>query len=213
MKFGKKVIFLCLLISVGFFTTSYSQLSKKEKKALKKEKKKMSPAEFKSLKDKSEQLEEENANLKEQVSELKSRLNKKDERISELESELDNLNNQLKQAKGSSSGNNEPTSNKSKPDRSYPQGVVFKVQIGAFRNSELKKYLDHSTETLQTDKTKDGLTAFTLGTFKDYWEADHFKKYLREMGVKDAWIVPYKNGKRVPLKEVLENAVRRKQSN
>ena len=45
---------------------------------------------------------------------------------------------------------------------------------------------------------------YTLGEFRDYWEADKFKKYLREMGVKDAWIVPYKDGKRVPIKDVLE---------
>jgi len=32
-------------------------------------------------------------------------------------------------------------------------------------------------------------------------EADNFKDYLREMGVKDAWVVCYKNGKRVALKD------------
>jgi hypothetical protein len=27
------------------------------------------------------------------------------------------------------------------------------------------------------------------------------------MGVKDAWIVPYKDGKRVPIKDVLEGVI------
>jgi hypothetical protein len=47
----------------------------------------------------------------------------------------------------------------------------------------------------------------TLGNFRDYWEADKFKKYLRDMGVKDAWIVPFKDGQRVDIKEVLEGVV------
>jgi hypothetical protein len=40
--------------------------------------------------------------------------------------------------------------------------------------------------------------------FTDYWEADTFKKYMREMGVSDAWIISYRDGVRVPIKEVLE---------
>ena len=46
---------------------------------------------------------------------------------------------------------------------------------------------------------------YTLGIFRDYPEADNFKKYMREMGVSDAWIVSYNDGVRVPLKEVLDN--------
>ena len=38
-------------------------------------------------------------------------------------------------------------------------------------------------------------------------QADTFKKYLREMGVKGAWIVAYKDGKRVPIKDVLEGVI------
>ena len=48
---------------------------------------------------------------------------------------------------------------------------------------------------------------FTIGVFRDYWEADKFKKYMREMGVKDAWIVPFKDGVRVEIKDVLEGVV------
>ena len=47
----------------------------------------------------------------------------------------------------------------------------------------------------------------TIGIFRDYWEADTFKKYLREMGVKDAWIVPFKDNVRVEIKDVLEGVV------
>ena len=52
----------------------------------------------------------------------------------------------------------------------------------------------------------------TIGVFRDYWEADTFKKYMREMGVKDAWIVPYQDGQRVEIKDVLEGVVADKPS-
>ena len=84
-------------------------------------------------------------------------------------------------------------------------GVVFKVQIGAFRNKDLSKYFDN-TENF-SGETEDGVQKITLGRFSDYWEADTFKKYLREMGVNDAWIVPYKDGVRVAMKDVLEGVI------
>ena len=45
---------------------------------------------------------------------------------------------------------------------------------------------------------------YTLGEFTDYWEADKFKQFLREMGVEGAWVVAYKDGKRQIMKEARE---------
>ena len=90
--------------------------------------------------------------------------------------------------------------------QALPEGVVFKVQIGAFRNRDLQKYLNNS-RNFTGEVDEDGVKKYTLGFFADYWEADNFKKYMRELGVNDAWIVTYKQGKRVPIKDVLENAV------
>ena len=87
-----------------------------------------------------------------------------------------------------------------------PDGVVFKVQIGAFRNKDLTKYFENN-KNFSGDVDADGTKKYTLGYFGDYWEGDRFKKYLREMGVKDAWIVPYKAGKRLNIKDVLEGIV------
>ena len=85
-------------------------------------------------------------------------------------------------------------------------GVVFKVQIGAFRNKDLSKYFENN-ENFGGETDADGVQKITLGKFRDYWESDTFKKYLREMGVNDAWIVPYKDGERVAMKDVLEGVV------
>jgi hypothetical protein len=86
------------------------------------------------------------------------------------------------------------------------QGLIYKVQIGAFKNKNLEKYLENHVN-FSGDIDDDGTKKYTLGYFSDYWEADNFKKYLREMGVRDAWIVSYKDGKRVSMKDALEGAI------
>jgi hypothetical protein len=84
-------------------------------------------------------------------------------------------------------------------------GVVFKVQVGAFKSKDLTKFAkDNENFSSETDGD---VNKYTLGVFKDYYEADAFKKYLREMGVKDAWIVSFKDGQRVPIKDVLEGII------
>jgi hypothetical protein len=85
------------------------------------------------------------------------------------------------------------------------KGVIFKVQIGSYRNKDLAKYFDKNPN-FSGDVDSDGIKRYTLGSFTDYWEADNFKKYLREMGVAEAWTVPYRDGKRVRLRDVLEGA-------
>ena len=86
------------------------------------------------------------------------------------------------------------------------KGIVFKVQLGAFQNKDLKKY--DNSPNFSAEESGD-LQKYTIGVFRDYWEADTFKKYLREMGVKDAWVVSYKDGQRVPIKDVLEGVTKK----
>jgi hypothetical protein len=88
----------------------------------------------------------------------------------------------------------------------FSKGVVFKVQVGAFKNKDLAKYFDNNPNF--GGEARDGEPQkITIGIFRDYWEADTFKKYMRDMGVKDAWIVPYRDGQRVEIKDVLEGVI------
>lgn len=87
----------------------------------------------------------------------------------------------------------------------FNKGVVFKVQIGAFRNKDLSKYFENNPNFGgEVGKDPKDPQRILIGIFRDYWEADTFKKYMREMGVHDAWIVPYRDGARVDLKSVLD---------
>ncbi|MFN9502521.1 MAG: hypothetical protein ACK57K_14450 [Chryseotalea sp.] len=126
----------------------------------------------------------------------------KDVRITELEDEIGQIRSQLSTAKA------ELAQLKAAPPvnpMDFSKGVVFKVQIGAFKNKDLSKYFDNNPNFGgEAAKGEAEPQKLTIGVFRDYWEADTFKKYMRDMGVKDAWIVPYRDGQRVEIKDVLE---------
>ena len=204
----KRLTALVVFVLVALFSfNSYAQLSKAEKKEWKKKAKTYAknPEELKTLVEDSQAMAGQVNSLKSENTQLQSRLSDKDAKISELQDDLSKLRSDLSSAKNQL---REATSSP-KPAASgggaMIDGVVFKVQIGAFRNKDLSKYFDNNENF---GGENDGDTQkITLGQFRDYWEADTFKKYLREMGVKDAWIVSYRDGTRVELKEVLENVV------
>lgn len=93
----------------------------------------------------------------------------------------------------------------------YVRGIIFKVQIGAYRKRDLNSVLEEqkSQEMFEQEQSED-INKYTLRYFRDYWKADAFKKELRAMGLKDAWIVAFQDGKRVPLKAVLKEVIKQK---
>jgi hypothetical protein len=196
------IFFLCVC-TIGA-TETYAQLTKKEAKQFKKQAKSMDPNDFKALLDENASLKSQTSSLQGQLSSLQSRIGEKDSRISELQNELSRMESEVASAKRrmQEAQENQATARSTKSE----MGVIFKVQIGAFRNKDLSKYFDNG-EMFTGESTDDGIQKFTLGSFTDYWEADTFKKYLREMGVKDAWIVPFKDGVRVEMKDVLEGVL------
>jgi hypothetical protein len=130
----------------------------------------------------------------------------KDAKIAELEDQLNQTRGQLTTVKTELAQLKEaPPVN----SMDFSKGIVFKVQVGAFKNKDLAKYFDNNPNF--GGEVKEGEPQkVTIGIFRDYWEADTFKKYMREMGVKDAWIVPYKDGQRVDIKDVLEGVIAEK---
>jgi hypothetical protein len=90
--------------------------------------------------------------------------------------------------------------------RSAKSDLVYKVQIGAFKKFDITKYFNNH-QNFSGEVDDDGTMKYTLGEFPDYWEADKFKSFLREMGVNGAWVVAYKNGKRVNMKDAREGAL------
>jgi uncharacterized small protein (DUF1192 family) len=199
-----RVLFLCLaLIFSG--TQVFAQLSKKEKKEWKKKAKEFAknPANLKTLVETKQVVETDNSALKGQVSALNNDVSNKSAKIAELEDQIAKMRSELTSTKAELAQLKEaPPIN----PMDFSKGVVFKVQIGAFKNKDLAKYFDNNPN-FGGEATDKGEQRFTIGVFRDYWEADKFKKYMRDMGVKDAWIVPFKDGQRVEIKDVLEGVV------
>ncbi len=196
-------ILLVIIFSVATIGTVDAQLSKKERKEWKKKLKKTSPEQFKRMYDENASLKQEVSSLQGQLSSIQSNLGEKDAQVAELSEQNQALEAQVAEMQAATSSREEEATEGASVDMS---GVIFKVQIGAFRNKDLTKYFNNNPN-FGGEVDEDGVQRVTLGVFRDYWEADTFKKYLREMGVNDAWIVPYKDGQRVAMKDVLEGVI------
>jgi vacuolar-type H+-ATPase subunit I/STV1 len=199
-----RVLFLCLALIFSGIQV-FAQLSKKEKKEWKKKAKEFAknPESLKVLTEEKATADGNVGTLTTQNKQLQSTISDKDAKIAELENQISRMRSEL------TSVNAELAQLKLTPvvnPMDFSKGVVFKVQVGAFKNKDLSKYFDNNPNFggEAGDKDKNDPQKITIGIFRDYWEADTFKKYMRDMGVKDAWIVPYKDGVRVEIKDVLE---------
>jgi vacuolar-type H+-ATPase subunit I/STV1 len=203
-----RVLFLCLaMIFSG--TQVFSQLSKQEKKEWKKKAKEYAKNldELKSLVESKQALETEASDLKGQLTTLTTQVSDKNAKMADLEDQISKMRTELTASKAELAQLKEAPPVVNSMD--FSKGVVFKVQIGAFKNKDLSKYFENNPN-FGGEATEKGEQRFTIGVFRDYWEADKFKKYMRDMGVKDAWIVPFKDGQRVEIKDVLEGVVAEK---
>jgi hypothetical protein len=197
------VILICLaLIFSG--SQVFAQLSKAEKKEWKKKAKQYAknPASLKEMTEAKQTADNQVTKLNGDLKQMQSTLSDKNARIAELEDQLARMRGDL------TSAQSELANLKANPvinPMDFSKGVVFKVQVGAFKNKDLSKYFDNNPNFGGEAAGKDANDPqrITIGVFRDYWEADTFKKYMRDMGVKDAWIVPYNNGVRTELKDVL----------
>lgn len=202
-----KISFIAIIMIFCMAFSVSAQLSRKEKKEMKKMAKelKRNPDQMKAMVDENESLKSSTASLNTEVENLRSQLSNKNAEISAAKAEAQEakaMAEAQRQRANELAKNVKPSSDK--PEALDESGTWFKVQVGAFENIDMSEYFKNNPN-FSGEKSEEGLQRITLGRFRDYWEADKFKKALRKMGVKEAWIVPYKEGTRVPLKEVLEN--------
>ncbi len=198
----KKLLFLFAALTFLGTGVLYAQLSKQEAKEWKRSKKAMSVEDYKNMIDQNTALQQQVNQMTAEISEAQSELQQKQEEVAILQGKVQNLEQDLAETGVIDVSSGEASTANTK----VAKGVLFKVQIGAFRNKDLSKYFG-SSDNFGGEVDGDGTQRYTLGNFTDYWQADKFKQYLREMGVKDAWIVPYKDGRRVPMKDVLEGVI------
>lgn len=191
----KAIRILSILLVLSITPAIIFAQSSADKKKLKKELKtyrKMKPMEIRNmkmnyeskLKDK-KSLDLRIKNLQRTSDSLQNLVNSNNARVSQLESQL--------LAAQAAAANAKPTSAK---------GYYYRVQLGAYKeyNIKTKSASDESFSAV----TEDSMNKLTLGLFYTLAEADQFKEDVRRMGVKDAYVVPFKDGKRITHKEAAE---------
>ena len=99
-------------------------------------------------------------------------------------------------------GNVYSASNPIPIDQKIPDGLVFRVQVGAFKapipNNTFKGLTPVNAQT-----TPNGYLRYTVGNFEKFDEATGVKNDLRKMGYSDAFVVVYYNGQRITVNEAI----------
>jgi hypothetical protein len=95
--------------------------------------------------------------------------------------------------------------NNSRPipmDAKIPDGLVFRVQIGAFKTA-LPNNAFRGLSPVNGETVGNGYIRYTAGSFTKFENASAVKNDLRNLGYSDAFVVVYYNGKRIALNEAL----------
>lgn len=87
-------------------------------------------------------------------------------------------------------------------DIPLPTGVVYKVQVGAFRQP-LPAEAFSDVAPLAGEHLADGVVRYSAGLFTTAASAADAGAKLRQRGYRDAFVVAYQDGKRVPLREAM----------
>lgn len=87
-------------------------------------------------------------------------------------------------------------------DQKRPDGISFSVQIGAFKNP-IPQDLFKGMKPIIGETTPQGVIRYTAGTFKAFNTANSVKDEIRALGYPDAFVVAFKDGKRISMSEAL----------
>ena len=83
-------------------------------------------------------------------------------------------------------------------DPPLPSGLLYKVQIGAFRNA-IRQDAFKGISPIVGESTPQGFIRYSAGEFSNFYAADAAKSRIQSIGYQDAFVVAYLNGKRVSM--------------
>lgn len=201
MRMLTRIIILLLMVSFGY-TAHAQKLTKEEKKALKAQLKKYrkNPELLRDLTEETDALREENRELQSRINQIESERSHSSSQVAQKDREIMELNNRLLDAQEALRQKNEEPPAVMTPREVEETGTHFKVQIGAYEKTYIPENLAGDDMGLESDGN---LQKVLVGKFSDYQAAKELKKYIRNIGIKDAFIVAYRDGARVDLNEVV----------
>lgn len=177
-------------------------LSKPEKKKWKKIARnfKKNPDALKLLTEEREYYQDEAEQMRMNINHLKADLDAKDRLIADMQQEIERLGMQVTQSKETL----QTLSAENVPEEDWDEGIVFKVQIGAYSQLEVPENVKEAKN--MSLETSNDMKKIIVGAFRNYEKANQLKEFMRTMGVKDAWIVSYKDGIRVSIEKAMKEA-------
>ncbi|MDG1756709.1 MAG: hypothetical protein P8I43_04830 [Bacteroidia bacterium] len=176
--------FLVILVTLGFFINHSAQaqeLTKTQKRALKKEIRtyKKNPEKWVKMQ------------------------NQHQDKVNELSDEIARLNAQLKTAELTSEQLAEQLKleqlryvelEKTIPSTELPEGTVYQVQMGFYQYLDLVSFND-KLKTVRAEEI-DGKKRYVIGHFDNLLDAVQFSNDIKRIGVSDAFVTEYIDGKR-----------------
>lgn len=174
------------LLSVSFVFGQ--EMTKEEKKRIKK----MSVEQIFSMQKNLEKKSEELKKVASEKDEMQALVNTMSEELNKLKAESDSLKAlSVKQAEEQAKAAADAPAGLPK-GKTY-SGTYYKIQMGAYTKKSTSKLGKAEVEGEMVENQM----KYVIGYFTDYKKAEAAVAELREMGLKDAWIVTYKDGKRV----------------
>ncbi|HNU78400.1 MAG TPA: SPOR domain-containing protein, partial [Prolixibacteraceae bacterium] len=84
------------------------------------------------------------------------------------------------------------------------EGIVYKIQLGSFIReipAKKKAMFDKISKIriIDTFVNEEGATVYTTGNLANFEDAITLQNQVRQEGIKDAFVIAMKNGKRVSL--------------
>ncbi|MDG2041861.1 MAG: hypothetical protein P8J92_03355 [Bacteroidia bacterium] len=176
--------FLIILVILGFFinqSVQAQELTKTQKRALKKEIRtyKKNPEKWVKMQ------------------------NQHQDKVNELSDEIARLNAQLKTAELTSEQLAEQLKleqlryvelEKTIPSTELPEGTVYQVQMGFYQYLDLVSFND-KLKTVRAEEI-DGKKRYVIGHFDNLLDAVQFSNDIKRIGVSDAFVTEYIDGKR-----------------
>jgi DNA repair exonuclease SbcCD ATPase subunit len=176
--------FLIILVTLGFFinqSVQAQELTKTQKRALKKEIRtyKKNPEKWVKMQ------------------------NQHQDKLKELSDEIARLNAQLKTSELTSEQLAEQLKleqlryvelEKTIPSTELPEGTVYQVQMGFYQYLDLVSFND-KLKTVRAEEI-DGKKRYVIGHFDNLLDAVQFSNDIKRIGVSDAFVTEYIDGKR-----------------
>jgi hypothetical protein len=136
-----------------------------------------------------------------QISDLNAQLVMKDRQVNDLQQQNADLNQQIIALQQAPPPPPQNQPGEVMTDQPVLQGVVYRVQIGAFGQNQVEN--DLATSPNLSLEASGDLQKVVVGQFTNYANAKRLRDRMRQMGVTDAFIVAYNDGMRIDIREAM----------